>query len=260
MRYAHATIMLAMAAATCAPARAGFIDAAYTGVAAGRNVSLTVGASTFDTFAGQIGFTLSNGSGDAATLNGSRLMFCADPYQRVSSSSQRYERLPIESLPVSSGVPTMGGSKAQALRDIYAGTSAAAFQAGASADAAAAFQIAIWEIIVDYDPVVGPSSIDPASGALRARSSGSNQLASSITAQFDLLRALIGRNLAAAGLVGLGNPSYQDQVMQIPSPGSVALLLGAGLSAIVPRRGRSSRAAATVAPAGPPRDHPSSRD
>jgi MYXO-CTERM domain-containing protein len=107
-------------------------------------------------------------------------------------------------------------------------------QYGANADLAAAFQIAVWEVANDYDGTAASLSI--AAGNLQGPS-----LSAAIVGNLTTLFAAAA-NTSGLGsqLVGLGNASFQDQIIDptaaIPTPGAVVMLGLAGLVGMRRRR------------------------
>lgn len=199
---------------------------------AGRNVRMTVGGTSFNCFAGQLVHNFSNGSGAAAGLSGNHTTFCADLMQSVTSSGATYAVAGIQSLSSAQG---MGAAKSQAIYDMYAFANGS--QMGADADMAAAFQLAIWEVIYDYN-AGDSSSLNLASGTLKAKNTNGSSLSGSILAKAAALFSAIGSNSAQDGLMGFSNGSYQDQIVQIvPVPAAALIgLAGLGLAGYARRR------------------------
>lgn len=206
----------------------------FEGTGSGRNVRVTIGGDTFGTFAGQLIHSFSNGNGVAAGLSGNRITFCSDLSQYVASGGATYNVTSIQNLP---GSGPMGASKMQAIYDMYA--AAAGSQMGANDDMAAAFQLAVWEVIYDYDPS-NTSSLNLSSGNLKARNSLGLSLSSTILNHAAGLFSAIGSNAAQTGLLGFTNSSFQDQILQVqlvPIPMAViAGLAGLGMVGYVRRR------------------------
>ncbi len=230
---AIAAIAIAAGAATADTVRLKFDS-----VGQGRNVNMTIGSSSFNCFAGQLNHTFSNGNGVAAGLTGNKITFCSDLTQTVSSLvGSTYTVTGIENLPVTSGYAAMGATKKQAIYDMYA--AAGGTQLGADADMAAAFQVAIWEVIYDYNGSSG--SLNLASGQLKAKNTNGTALSSAIASKAAQLFSAIGANVAQAGLMGFSNGSFQDQILQtvqlVPVPtAAFAGLTGLGGLMLVRRR------------------------
>ena len=216
-------------AAIASTASAEFVTVFCPGVGAGRNVSVTHKGAVRNVFAGQILLNLSNSA--SGTLNGSWRSFCTelDQYIYVNGAAQSYEALPLKDVPIP-GAP-MGVLRAEAIGRMYAFANGA--QYGTNADYAAAFQIAVWEVANDYTGDL--ASLSLAAGQLQGPS-----IAAAITGHIaTLLGAASNVGATVTPLLGLGNASFQDQIVDptspIPTPGAIAML---GLAALVGSRGR----------------------
>lgn len=221
--------------ATAGAAIADTVDLNYTGPGAGRAVKVIAGGTTTDVFAGQLSFTVANGSGSTGVrLNGTLLTYCIDVLEPVGAGQNTYTLANLQDAPVTAaGTPGMGANKAAAIARMY--TVAAGQQFGSSNAFAAAFQIAVWEVIADFD-----TGLDVNSGSFQVvqgvNSGVSTALGSLFAAAND---TSIGRT---RGLGALTNEGLQDQLYQVvvPLPGAAGMaavgLLGVGL---VTRRRRA---------------------
>ncbi len=205
----------ATALVVASTASAGFVDVAFVGAGAGQMVKITSPGHNGDVFAGQILLALSNSGGKG--LDGNWIAYCADLAQTVTSSTETYQCLPVAMLPMSG---PMGAVKAAAIEELY--WAAAGNQYTADNDFAAAFQLAIWEIITDYTG--GPAALGMmTSGAFQATMTDSSPLSAPISFYLSFLFSAVGSG-NTANLVGLGNETYQDQIIEvIPGPGALAL-------------------------------------
>ncbi len=203
-------------------AHADFVDVYCSGTGAGQSVSVTLNGNGHNSFAGQIALTLSNSTG--VNLNGNWVSYCTELDQHISpgGATNTYEVLPVSDLPIP-GLG-MGTARADAIARMYKFANGA--QYGASNDYAAAFQVAIWEISNDYTGSAG--SLDIGAGIFTG-----NLSAGILSDLSTLLAAAANTNGALADITGLGNGSYQDQIIEtpgnIPAPGALALLGAAGL-------------------------------
>ena len=202
----------------------------------GRDVRVTYGSTTKNVFAGQLNFRLSNGTGAASALNGDWVTFCTDLAQGTNSTNRSFDVVPLAQVP--NGGP-MGGMKAAAIMDLYTFANGQQLAANANQDLAAAFQIAVWEIVRDYDFTQGSSSLSLASGDFKATGKNGNTLSSAIAGHVSSLFASIGSSTGSSSLLGLRNGSSQDQVLPVPAPGPAVLAAAAGLLAL-PRRRRAA--------------------
>lgn len=217
--------------ALCGVAQANTVNLAYVGKGAGRDVRVQVGSDTFNVFAGQLRHNASSGTGSLSWLAGQVTTFCADLTQQVTSSGATYSATAIQNLPVSSGWPSMGPQRAQAVFELY--TAAADRQFGTNADWAAAFQIALWEIVYDYNPS-SPSSFNLGAGNVRVTNTSGGALGTGIMSKVTELVGLLGSGLTSVGLVGLSNPHKQDQIVQViplPPAGWAGLAMLGGIAA-----------------------------
>ncbi len=228
------TAILAALAIAAGSAAADTVRMEFDSTGSGRNVRVSLGSSTINCFAGQLVHTFSNGNGAAAGLTGNYITFCSDFAQSVSTSGSTYTVSGIQNLP---GSGPMGAAKMHAIYDMYA--AAGGSQMGSDADMAAAFQLAIWEVIYDYDPS-SAGSLNLASGTLKARSTSGSALSSAIATRAASLFSAIGSNAAQTGLMGFTSSSFQDQILQlqlVPVPlAAVAGLAGLGIVGYTRRR------------------------
>jgi hypothetical protein len=236
-------IALSVAAATAVMtcAHAGTVDVEFTGTGLGRSVRTHLDGRSQSVFAGQLRHAFSSGTEQCSSLDGDYLTFCTELTQYVTSHESPYECLALEGAP-----PThaMGAVRAQALRDLYAyadGTQFATAGTDDNRDLAAAFQIAVWEIVYDYDGTL--ASLDPAAGNLRVTKTDGNPLSSSITNYLDSFFGGVGTGAELPELFAVTNDQYQDQLVMIPLP--LPLAMGAvGLAAVIWRRRVLARRAA----------------
>lgn len=229
-------IALAALVAAAGGAAADSVDLAYTGPGNGRSVSIVANGTSTNVFAGQLNFNVVNGTGSTGVLlNGSLMTYCIDVLERIGSGSRTYDLAELEDAPVTSGgiVPAMGADKAAAIGRLY--TAAAGDQFTANDDFAAAFQLAVWEVIADFGTTGATLDIDD----------GNFQVSSSINAG---TQSVLNGLLAAAaddtvgvfqGLGALTNAGFQDQLysVAIPLPGAAGLA-AVGLAGVMVTRRR----------------------
>ncbi len=198
---------------------ADFVDVQYLGTQRGRQVNVVSPGINGQLFAGQLLLDLDNGP---PGYDGPLTVFCSDLYQTVSGSWLSYEIVPVEFLPTTS---PMGMAKAEAIRQLYAYAGGSQLLGSTSDDFAAAFQLAIWEIVTDFDGISGGTSLDFTNGLFQASS-----LTAQIEADAASLFAAIGyQDISGTQLEGLSNDGAQDYIRYVPAPGAVALLGLAGL-------------------------------
>lgn len=230
------TITLAVLAAcsAAAAANADFVDMKFLGVGRGQNVKATFFGDSQNVFAGQLNHRIANGAGAAAALNGDHLTFCSDFYQHTASSYTQYEVVGVDQVP--STLP-MGVVKASALRDMYTAFGAGALAANASTTLASAFQVAVWEVVTDFNGSI--ASLDMTAGDFKAKKTDGHSFDSAMINQINAIFAAIGSSQeGGVALAGLKSGSNQDQLVMgftIPAPGTAAL---AGLGVLVAGRRR----------------------
>src|SRR5205085_1292098 len=132
----------------------------FEGMGASKGVRVTIGSSTFNTSAGQMMHTFSNGNGVTTPLNGqTRATFCTDLTESASSAGSTYTVTSIANLPQTAGWPAMGATRAQGVYNLFAAASGNQFLGSATDTYAAAFQIALWEVVYDYSGSAGSLSL-----------------------------------------------------------------------------------------------------
>lgn len=224
---------LAAVLALAGAASADSVDLTFTGSGQGRSYSIVANGTSANVFAGQLNFSVANGSGPiGGVLNGDLLTYCIDVLEQVGAGLHTYETADLSDAPVTAGgiMPAMGPDKAAAIGRMY--TFASGQQFGADRDFAAAFQLAVWEVISDFGGDEPMSAVD-----------GDFKVTSNITSGVqtildDLLEAANNQSIAVfRGLGALTNEGFQDQLyaVVIPLPGAAGLaavgLAGVGLSA-----------------------------
>lgn len=224
------------ALASASLAHADTVDLRFVGIGLGRNVQIVVGSASEQVFAGEILHEFGNGTGRGASLGGTHVTFCTDLFQYVSGDWTTFTLTDIADMPT----PPIGEAKAQAVADLYAAQASGEFRGVVDGDAAAAFQMAIWEVITDFNPSGGRASLDVSSGDFRAMDPGGTPLSAPILDDLDHLFGAIGSGKGRQSLIGLANRKTQDQIIEfppsIPLPG-VAGLTAAGLAGLlIPRR------------------------
>jgi hypothetical protein len=195
-----------------------------------------------------------------SSLSESIATFCLEPNQHISpGGSYNYDIVPLTASPQSPAIPTadqtMTDAAADGIRELWARyrdqivnptatSGSVANPTGSSADErAAAFQLAVWELVYDTaDKYLGDRS-----GAFFATEGGN-----AITIANDWLDTLNGDFASSETLVGLTNSDVQDQMtivpagsvpsegVAVPTPsaaGGAALVLGSiGLVGVIRRR------------------------
>lgn len=225
-------------AAFAAASLANTVTVQYLGSQQGRSVRITTGSTTRDVFAGQLNHRFSNGTGEAAYLNGDRVTFCTDLLETVTSTPKTYTLVGLDDVPGPSG---MGEEKAQAISDLYRYAAGTQSRSDTNNDFAAAFQLAVWEIVFDYTELGGRSSLNITTGGFKAKNTNNSALSSSITNHLNSLFNAIGSfgRTGAGALRGVTRSGSQDQIVEVPMP-APGLLAGAGILGVAAIRRRKA--------------------
>lgn len=199
------------------------VDVAFVGTGAGRSVKFDLNGERQNVFAGQLLHTFSNGSGRGAELQGNIYTFCVDLLEHTSRTSSEFQVVDVEQAP---GAP-MGAAKANAIRDLYAFSDGRHISGGS--DFAAAFQLAIWEIVSDFDTNLGRSSLDIEGGAFEAYKTNGSSLSSGVlSALGDLFNAIgvVAARQDGMNVYAVVNDGKQDQLVEmtaVPLPSAAGL-------------------------------------
>lgn len=215
---------------------ADVVDMRYLGKGAGHNVRVTNGSDSFNVFAGQLRHSFSNGTGLGEMLTGEMITYCIDLSQHVSSTTRNYSVLPVASAPVGGA---MGMDKARAVAALYDYALGVQLETSASNDIAASFQLALWEVIIDYNPSIGAASLDITSGQFSATRTNGTALWSGVQNILDGFFSWTDNlSFDTTRYAAITNNSYQDQIVVVPAPGCAALA-GMGLGLVATRRRRA---------------------
>jgi uncharacterized protein (TIGR03382 family) len=229
-----AVVAVASVAAAATSARAGFVDMKYLGTGRGENVRATHFGTSTNVFAGQLKHRIQNGTGYDAIFNGDHFTFCSDFFQSVTSSYRPYEVVDLDQIP---STQPIGAAKASAIEAVYAASGSAASAQNASTSLAAAFQLAVWEIMTDFDGTSG--SLSMTAGDFRATKTNGDPLSSAVQTHLaTLFAAAFGSSEGGPALAGLRSGSNQDQIVMgfsVPAPATAGLAL-VGLAAVGRRR------------------------
>jgi hypothetical protein len=226
MRLALAALAAAVVGGT---AVADSVDVRFVGGGAGRNVTVRLDGRRHDVFAGQMVHNFRNGTGSASSLQGDLKTFCIELTESVSKSTRSFELVDVPDAGDVAG--SMSDAKAGALAALYNFADGAQFNDSASAsnrNFAAAFQLAVWEIVYDYTGA--DSSLNITRGLLR----GSNLNSGTQAFLAQMLAAIMGDQFSTNmnGLRAVINPHYQNQLVMVPLP--APLLIGLAGLALVP--------------------------
>lgn len=228
-------MLVALAGSLCAvsAASADPVNMKFVGFGQGRAVRVTINDNTVNLFAGQLRHTFSGGTGEGAPLNGTtRVTFGLDASKYVAVKWTPHSVSQVGAMPGSPGLSPLDADRAQAVYDLYSAAGGSQAGAGADADYAAAFQIALWEIAHDFNAVEGRSSLDVASGSMKAQTLAGTALNGSVLTWVNsFFDSVVAITAAQTGLLGVGHMERQSQVVMIPLPNG-ALLGLAGLASL----------------------------
>lgn len=226
----NCAIVAATAGSTFADVTMRFVDRGP-----GRNVEVTLGGDSRDVFAGQLIHEISLATGCAEGLDGQVVTFCAEIEQTTSGNFAEYTCDILGNTTIPSA-DSFAAARTQAVLDAAVQHFATASDGAATENQAAAFQILIWEIIYDYNPLVGISSINPTSGNLIVNRANGDPLWNGVSSLISSFATAIGSESGSQQFLLLTNGNKQDQIVPVPAPGAVALIGLAGLAAIRRRR------------------------
>jgi len=224
-------IITAALLATADAAQADTIGVVFTGTQRGQNVAIDSPWHDGNVFAGQLKHTLSNGTGASSALNGHWITFCTDLNQYVTQSVQSYDVVSVSSMPDNQ---PMGALKAAAIADMYTYAAGSHLLTTTSNDLAAAFQLAVWEIVIDYTAAAG-HNLSITSGSFQATATGGSALTAGVSTQLSNLFAAVGNVSGTTSLIGVRSGSSQDQLIPVPAAGPLALA-GLGLLCVARRK------------------------
>lgn len=239
-----ALTILTLSTLAAAPAMAQSVTMKYSGTGKGSNVRVTFGTTTDDVFAGQLRHSITSPANTDPRLNGNFVTFCIELSQVVSGQNRSFDVVQLNTAPSIQGDKAM---RATALESLFANVGNAPLMWNASNDYATAFQLAIWEIIHDFDSSKTNAGLDVTAGEFTARRTNNSALSTGV---MNNLNTFLG--FARAGtsmpmshsLLGIANGTNQDQVTVIPTPAAAALAgLGMGLIAVRRRRADGPKAA-----------------
>jgi hypothetical protein len=223
-------VAAAVITAAAGAASADTVNVKYLGTGKGSNVKIIAPGVNQNVFAGQLNHQISGGTGLGAILNGTYATYCADITQYVTSTTKTYTVVPIEQVP---NVSPMGLSKADALRNLYSFGAGVQLTNAASNDFAAAFQIAVWEVVSDFNSNLGLTSLSVTDGSFKAKSTNGNALSAGIMNNLNTIFSGIfnlPEGTVPVEIAGISHATAQDQIVVVPTPGALALAgLGGGL-------------------------------
>ncbi len=220
-----ATLATVAVAAFAGTSLADTVNATFTGVSPGQSVTMRLNGNNINTSAGAFNFLRSASSpgtlaGFAPTFQG----FCIDLTEYVQVNHQySWSTHALADSPTSSAGP-MGAANALAMGRLFATRFNGLATASNQAQAYAAFQIAVWEIVFD-------SGLDLNDGSLKCTSAPAGTIALA-QSWLNSLGTGAGWNLIAIDDEPGTAQGHQGYVL-VPAPGAAALM---GLGTLVGSR------------------------
>ncbi|HZW09736.1 MAG TPA: hypothetical protein VFF69_07515 [Phycisphaerales bacterium] len=200
-------------------AHADVVEMRLSGTGLGRNVRLGLGDESVIAFAGQLRHEITGATGRGEGLLGTQVTFCTDVYQQVSELSLAYELGALTDVPNSR---PMSPHVALAVEELYTLAAGRQLDPAGSADFATAFQLALWEVVSDFDPAAGRASLSLDNGWFSATKANRTALDGGITSHVDALLGAVGSGRRSVELLTLRSPTAQDQIAVIPAAPALA--------------------------------------
>lgn len=233
---AAASLLGASIACVAGAGPIGSLEMKFLGTGLGQNVRIDRGdgSDPINVFAGELLFETRAGEGVGEWIGAITLpTFCVEPTQMVQSNWRSYDISATEFAPT----PMMDSLRAMAINSAASYFFAQRAMGGVDSAAAAGFQIALWEIVRDFDPDSGRASMDISAGSFVATNTSGGALPANVRSWasqvLDIAASATGFDGQTAWV--LSSPTSQDQI--IPAPGGAALA-GVGVLIFSSRRRR----------------------
>lgn len=216
---------VSMVAIVAAVASADTVQMHFGGALRGNNVSIRVnGGSSHNVFAGSVIHDID----EVRTVT-----YCIDPDQWAATGTNIFERT---SLDQALSHRSYSDEKASAIAELANLAGQDIWSEAGSRDLASAFQIAVWEVILDYNPGSGASSLNLGWGNFRAAGTNSSALSGSVSSIVNqLFGGLQFGQTNTNHYEAYVNDRHQDFMTQVPAPGAAVLAL-LGLPLIATRK------------------------
>ena len=215
---------LATVASAAAVSQAGPVLFDFEGTSRGKNITISYGDASDPVFEGKVFAGSILHQVDEAMMH----TYCIDPEQLAQTGATNFEKATLDRGLLKRSQAQARSNTLAELADL-AGPSI--WTSNASTLAAAAFQVAAWEVVSDYDASLGASSFDFSDGLFRSwGNSNVISAASSLLAQLNFDRT------DASGYSAFLHGTHQDFMGQaVPGPGALAVAF-VGLPLMASRR------------------------
>ena len=221
-----AVVAVSAVATITALSHAGPVLFDFEGTSRGKNVNISVGDASDPVYSGRVFAGSIIHRVDDAMLH----TYCIDPDQLAQTGATNFEKVGLDRGLLKRDQSTARSNTLAELADI-AGPSI--WTSSASTLSAAAFQVAAWEIVSDFDASSGSKSFDFDSGYFRGW--GNTEV---FEAASNLLSQLTFSRLDATGYDAFVHDTHQDFMGQsVPAPGALAIA-AVGIPLISRRRRR----------------------
>ena len=157
------------------------------------------------------------------------LAFCVDPWEWSSNQNQSYVTSSLDGI--------FGNAKASFIRELYSDSYASTLQTGSTGNLnAAAFQLALWEIIADDNPNATGLQTSLANGLVSKVKNTNKDIVQTAQAMLGNINGSFGPTqysfelfTSGTSMGQSGRAGYQDFLVahRVPEPGTFGLLAGA---------------------------------
>ncbi len=234
------TVSLVLAAAA-ATAHADIVDLYATGPGRGVDVRLRMGHEKVTTFAGQLLHQADSATGVGERFLGEHAYYSTEPTDHPATSPMTFTITALYEVPSSR---PMGPAKAAAVESLFAFANGRQFEEDAPAAFAGAFQLALWEVVADYEADEGAESLDVFEGRFRVAEREHSSFSRDVRAHLgDMFDAVGEAERFSGSVIAMRGDDHQTMLQAVmsdravPAPASSAAL-GAGLLLFATRRRR----------------------
>ena len=224
------SIAIAAVLATAAAATADSVQMRFIDSGPSRVITVEVDGDRSRLRVGQLNHEILSSNGDSAPEVGMLTTYCVDVTEQVTRQGETYQVSELTDAPVVAGGASMSQAAADAIGRLYAHADGRQFDN--DRDFSAAFQLAIWEVVEDFEGSVDGLDVDNGTFQARNLNSGTRNHLSTLLAVAGNDSLQINSRIRA-----LTNDGAQDQIFEVvvplPTTGAMAAvgLAGAGLLA-----------------------------